>query len=118
MNKIFCWGIIGTGGIANAFTRDLEYVANHKISAVLSRSEQTANQFLTNNNLSDCKVHSDISLFMQDPDIDAVYIATPNTFHCEQAIISLKSKKPVLCEKPIAIDAKETASIIQTSKEI
>ena len=92
MNKIFCWGIIGTGGIANAFTRDLEYVANHKISAVLSRSEQTANQFLLNNNLSDCKVYFDISLFMQDPDIDAVYIATPNTLHCEQAIIALKSK--------------------------
>ena len=117
MNKIFCWGIIGTGGIANAFTRDLEYVANHKTSAVLSRSEQTANQFLTNNNLSDCKVYSDISLFMQDPDIDAVYIATPNTLHCEQALTALKFKKPVLCEKPVAIDTQETLSIIQSSKD-
>ena len=39
-------GIIGTGGIANAFKRDLEYLMGHKISAVLSRSMHTAENFL------------------------------------------------------------------------
>ena len=37
-NEYFRWGIIGTGGIANAFRRDLEYLVGHRVSAVLSRS--------------------------------------------------------------------------------
>ena len=117
MSKSFRWGIIGTGGIANAFAKDLQYLNNHFVSGVLSRSKQSANQFLVNNNISNCKAYCDIHLFMQDPDIDAVYIATPNTLHCEQTITALNSKKPVLCEKPIAMDTKEIVSMIQSSKD-
>ena len=42
-NKEFSWGIFGTGGIANAFTKDLEYLDGHRVSSVLSRSMITAN---------------------------------------------------------------------------
>ena len=43
--KYFNWGIIGTGGIANAFSLDIKYLENHRISAVLSRSIDTAKSF-------------------------------------------------------------------------
>ena len=51
-NEHFRWGIIGTGGIANAFKRDLEYLMGHKISAVLSRSMHTAENFSSNISIS------------------------------------------------------------------
>ena len=43
--KYFNWGIIGTGGIANAFSMDIKYLENHRISAVLSRSIDSAKSF-------------------------------------------------------------------------
>ena len=43
--KYFNWGIIGTGGIANAFSTDIKYLENHRVGAVLSRSIDTAKSF-------------------------------------------------------------------------
>ena len=95
MKQNFRWGIVGTGGIANAFANDLKFVKNHRVSSVLSRSEQAGNQFKAT--ISNCKVHTSIDSFMQDLDIDAVYVATPNTLHCDHTITALNYKKPVLC---------------------
>ena len=113
-NKVFKWGIIGTGGIANAFANDINLLDEHKISAVLSRSKNTAQKFAAQ--LENCKSFVDIKSFVSNNDIDAIYIATPNTYHAEQTIISLKAKKPVLCEKPFAMNAQEVLDMIKTSK--
>ena len=113
-NKVFKWGIIGTGGIANAFANDINLLDEHKISAVLSRSKNTAQKFAAQ--LENCKSFVDIKSFVSNNDIDAIYIATPNTYHAEQTIISLKAKKPVLCEKPFAMNAQEVLDMIETSK--
>jgi len=113
-NKVFKWGIIGTGGIANAFANDINLLDGHKISAVLSRSKYTAQKFAAQ--LENCKSFVDIKSFVSNNDIDAIYIATPNTYHAEQTIISLKAKKPVLCEKPFAMNAQEVLDMIETSK--
>jgi len=67
--------------------------------------------------ITDCKGFDDINVFMNYREIDAVYIATPNTLHCEQTIIALKSKKPVLCEKPFAMNTKEATAMVNAAKE-
>ena len=54
---------------------------------------------------------------MQDPDIDAIYIATPNTLHCEQTITALNAKKPVLCEKPLAVNQKQVEKMISAAEK-
>ncbi len=115
MKQNFRWGIVGTGGIANAFANDLKFVKNHRVSSVLSRAEQTGDQFKAT--ISNCKVHTSIDSFMQDLDIDAVYVATPNTLHCDHTITALNYKKPVLCEKPVAMNAKEIVSMVKSSKD-
>ena len=56
----------------------------------------------------DCKPYDKDKLFFNDSRIDAIYIATPNTFHAGQSINSLEHKIPVLCEKPFAMNLKET----------
>ena len=109
-NKEFRWGIIGTGGIANAFAKDLEYLDGHRVSSVLSRSMITANNFTSG--LKKCNGYDNINSFLDTNYIDAVYIATPNTLHAPQAIMALESGIPVLCEKPFAMNLEEVKSMV------
>ena len=111
----FKWGIIGTGGIANAFARDMEYLDGHMISSVLSRTMTNANNFTSS--LKNCNGYTDMDSFLKDDNLDAVYIATPNTLHSEQTVKALELKKPVLCEKPFAMNLKEVKSMVETSKK-
>ena len=113
-NKEFRWGIIGTGGIANAFVKDLEYLDGHRVSSVLSRSIVTANSFTSD--LKGCNGYDDINSFLDNDYIDAVYIATPNTFHAPQTILALESGIPVLCEKPFAMNLEEVKSMVESSE--
>ena len=68
--KTFNWGIIGTGGIANAFSKDLDLLDNHVVSAVLSRTMSNAQNF--SNNLVNCNAYDNIDSFLKDEDISAV----------------------------------------------
>ncbi|MDA9354344.1 Gfo/Idh/MocA family oxidoreductase, partial [Flavobacteriaceae bacterium] len=56
-------------------------------------------------------------LLVKDPAIDAIYIATPHSFHKEHTILCLQHKKAVLCEKPFAMNLKEVAEMIAVAKE-
>ena len=94
---MFRWGIIGTGGIARAFADDITNLRDHKVCAVLSRNIETAKQF--SHSINDCLGYDNQQAFLNDDNIDAVYVATPNTLHCDQTILALKACKPVLCEK-------------------
>ncbi|MDA9946383.1 Gfo/Idh/MocA family oxidoreductase [Candidatus Marinimicrobia bacterium] len=111
----FNWGIIGTGGIANAFCDDISRLSNHRVSAVLSRSIENAKKFATDR--KDCNPYDNNIAFVNDEKIDAVYVATPNTLHCQQSILAIQSKKPVLCEKPFAMNYDEAFSMISASKQ-
>ena len=113
--KYFNWGIIGTGGIANAFSRDIKYLENHRISAVLSRSIDNAKLFSSDK--PNCTGYDDIDLFLNNSNVDAVYIATPNNLHCDQTVRALNAGKPVLCEKPFSISKKESELMVAASNE-
>ncbi len=112
-DKYFKWGIVGTGGIANAFYKDIKYLENHRISAVFSRSIDTAKSFSSDK--PNCIGYNDIDLFLNNSDVDAVYIATPNNLHCDQTVRALNAGKPVLCEKPFSISKKESEKMIAAS---
>ena len=115
MKKKFKWGIVGTGGIANAFADDLHYLKNHIVDSVLSRSMKTAKKF--SSKYKDCKPFDSEEQFFKIKDIDAIYIATPNTLHADQSIESLKHRIPVLCEKPFSMNLQETQDMVSTSKK-
>ncbi len=53
----------------------------------------------------------------KDANVDAVYIATPHSFHKEHAILCLKNKKAVLCEKPFAMNLQEVEEMITVAKQ-
>ncbi|MDQ6432990.1 Gfo/Idh/MocA family oxidoreductase [Mesorhizobium sp. LHD-90] len=105
----FTWGVVGTGAIARQFADDLDHVAGARIGAVCSRSEAAANGFMAATGTP--KAHAGLAALLADGSIDAVYLATPNSFHAEQALEALRAKKPVLVEKPLATSSGDAARI-------
>ena len=114
-NKTIKWGIIGLGKIANKFATDLATVENTELVAVASRSQENANEFGEKFNVK--KTYNSYEALAKDPEVDAIYIATPHSFHKEHSILCLQNKKAVLCEKPFAMNAQEVAEMIAVAKE-
>lgn len=114
-SKIINWGIIGLGKIADRFATDLTNVKHVNLAAVASRSEERANEFAKQFNAD--KAYDSYLKLAQDPNVDAVYIATPHSFHKEHSILCLKHKKAVLCEKPFAMNLEEVNEMIAVAKE-
>ena len=113
MNTKFNWGIIGTGGIANAFAKDLSYLKDHRIAAVGSRTIINAQNFASK--YSGCVGYASYSELVEDATLDGIYIATPQNFHVEHTILALDAGKPVLCEKPFAINTSEVELMVNTA---
>lgn len=113
--KIINWGIIGAGKIAAKFAIDLEAVPNAKLHGIASRTLDKAKQFALEFYAD--KAYGDYESLASDPAIDAIYIATPHSFHKAHTIMCLNNDKPVLCEKPFAMNFEEVDVMIQLSKK-
>ncbi|MCL2016527.1 MAG: Gfo/Idh/MocA family oxidoreductase [Defluviitaleaceae bacterium] len=105
------FGIIGTGNITTRFIDAANY-ADCELVALYSRTEESGAPFAKNYNIA--KVYTNFSEFAA-ADFTAVYIASPNYIHCEQAILLMQAGKHVLCEKPIASNAAEFAKMLQVA---
>ena len=105
------WGILGTGGIAHEFAADVRSHTEMKISAVGSRSLAKAKEF-------DKEVYPFGSYEeLVTSDVDAIYVATPHQVHAENTILALNAGKPVLCEKPFAINAAQAIDMAAAAKQ-
>ena len=107
------WGLIGTGGIARAFARDLARTSGQIVAAVGSRSLEKAKEFTNAHGGTPCGSYEELVT----SDIDAVYVATPHPMHAPNTILALNHGKPVLCEKPFAVNARESAAMITAARE-
>ncbi len=112
--KTIRWGIIGLGKIANKFAKDIQNVDNCQLYAVASRHQEKANSFAKQYNAT--KAYGDYESLAADPNIDAVYIATPHSSHKEYALLCLNHKKAVLCEKPLAMNSQDVEEMILVAK--
>ncbi len=112
--KTIRWGIIGLGKIANKFAQDIQNVGNCELYAVASRYQEKANSFAKQHNAT--KAYGDYESLASDPNIDAVYIATPHNSHKEYSILCLNHRKAVLCEKPLAMNSQEVEEMIAIAK--
>ena len=108
------WGIIGTGFIARKFAEDYHFVREGRILAVASRSPERAEAFGKKYGLPHC--YGNYESLFQNPEIDAVYIATPHSEHYPHTIQALKHDKAVLCEKPAAVNTKELQAMIDLAR--
>ena len=109
------WGIIGLGKIANKFATDLMTLKNIELVAVASRNQQNSDDFAQKFNAK--KAYNSYLDLAKDNEVDAVYIATPHSFHKEHTLLCLQNKKAVLCEKPFAMNLQEVTEMISVAKE-
>jgi len=105
MAKVFNWGIIGLGKMAHRFADDLLLVPNARLHAVVSSSTDRARAF--SNKYKVPYAYGNYGDIVLVPDLDAVYIASSNSYHCAHTLLCLKHNIPVLCEKPFAMNAVE-----------
>jgi predicted dehydrogenase len=112
--KITRWGLIGPGNIAKDFARDLQFVSTpQRIQAVLGDDWSHTQNFAKEFNVP--QVFFDLETFIENADIDIVYITTPHTLH-KVVRTCLENKIPVLCEKPMSINAGLCSELITASR--
>lgn len=99
------FAIIGSSSISEKFIDALKSTKECNVYALLSREINRGKEFAKKFNIE--KVYTNIEELLNDSKIDAVYIASPNGKHFEQAKLSLEAKKNVICEKPIVPTVKE-----------
>jgi predicted dehydrogenase len=109
------WGILGTGSIANTFATDLRLTDSGVVTAVGSRSQESADEFADAFDITNR--HASYEALVVDPDVDVIYVATPHPMHRDNAILALKAGKHVLVEKPFTMNAVEAREIVQVARE-
>ncbi|KPB02490.1 Gfo/Idh/MocA family protein [Ahrensia marina] len=107
--KLWNWGIIGTGSIARKFADDLSQVASARKAAVFSRTMENADHFASQHDVA--QSFDDLNAFLTQADLDIVYIATPHVAHLEQALAAINAGKNVLIEKPISMKSEDVRTI-------
>ena len=108
----FSWGILGPGGIAQAFAKDLTFIEGHTIGAVGSRSLTNAQSFAKTFGGT---AYGSYEELVADSSVDAIYVATPHPAHHDNVILALNAGKPVLCEKPFAVNAQQAQAMVDTA---
>ena len=104
------WGILATGWIADLFVKDL-LMDGHTVSAVGSRRKAAAETFAQRFGIG--RAHGSYEALCNDPEVDAIYVATPHPMHAENALMALNAGKHVLIEKPFTINAREAQRIVE-----
>ncbi|XZF76985.1 Gfo/Idh/MocA family protein [Bacillus sp. AL-1R] len=109
------FGVIGTNRITDKFIQDSYGIKEFALSAVYSRTDSKAKEFASKYNVK--SVFTDLESMAKSDIIDAVYIASPNSLHAEQAILFMKNGKHVLCEKAIASNSAELQEMLLTAQK-
>lgn len=116
MNKTINWGIIGCGDVTEiksgpAFNK----VPKSRLVAVMRRNAEKAKDYAQRHGVE--KWYSNADELINDPDVNAIYVATPPFYHEEYVIKAMRAGKTVYVEKPMAVDASSAKKIEQVAKQ-
>ena len=109
------FGIIGTGRISDWVLKGAVLEPRFEAAAVCSRSIERAKAFGDAHGIP--KAYQDSEEMASDPELDAIYIGTPNHTHHDLAILCMRKGKHVMCEKPLASNAREVEEMIEVARE-
>lgn len=107
------WGIVGPGRIAHVFARDMQYVGHAELVAVAARDGRRAAQFAAQYGIAES--HEGYDALFENPAVDAVYVATPHSYHLEHCSTAMRAGKAVLCEKPLVVSPDECRRLIDVA---
>jgi predicted dehydrogenase len=94
---------------------DLRLTDSGVVSAVGSRSQGSADRFADEFGIEGR--HPSYESLVGDPGVDVIYVATPHPMHRDNAILALRAGKPILVEKPFAMNAAEATEIVAVARE-
>ena len=111
------WGILATGTIAKKFASTVEQMGaeGKQLVAVGSRHLESAQAFAQQYGIPCC--YDSYEALAADPEVEAIYIATPNTLHYENCKLCLEQGKHVLCEKPFTISPEQAQELYRGLKD-
>lgn len=115
MEQPIHWGILGLGKIARSFATDLVLVPDARLHAVASRDQAKSESFAAE--FGAAKAYTSYAEMLADPEVQAVYIATPHTLHLEHSLMAIRAGKHVLCEKPMGINTYQVQQLIDAARE-
>lgn len=109
------WGIMAPGRIAHAFARAVDVGTDSRVVAVGSRSLERAQAFAETHGVP--AAHGSYEEVAADPEVDAVYIASPHSGHLEHALLAIEAGKAVLVEKPITRSGAEARRLFDAAAQ-
>ena len=109
------WAVAGTGGITARTLPDLALTENLEVVAVSSRTQPRADTFASEFGIP--RSYGTYQAMLADPDVDLVYICTPNGSHFAMAAQAIQAGKHVLCEKPLTVNAAQASRLADLAQE-
>lgn len=109
------WGILAVGTIAAKFADTINHMDGQELTACASRSAEKADAFAQKFGIP--HAWASYEQLVQDPDVEAIYIATPNNLHAENCRLCLNAGKHVLCEKPLTPARAEGEQLFALAEE-
>lgn len=114
--KQISWGFIGCGEVTEKKSGPaFNAVEGSHIEAVMSRSERHAKTYAVKHHIR--KWYTDAQELIDDPDVNAIYIATPPSSHATYAIMAMRAGKPVYVEKPLASSYVDCVRVNRVSEQ-
>ena len=108
------FGVIGLGKIAHTFLKCCNYL-NVPIEGVASRSLENAKKYQEEYHAK--HAYGSYKELLENPDVDAIYLATPHGLHYEQIKMILEYNKPILVEKAFCMNTKEAEEVLKLAEE-
>ncbi|MBQ9668151.1 MAG: Gfo/Idh/MocA family oxidoreductase [Prevotella sp.] len=114
--KILKWGFIGCGDVVERKSGPaFQMIDGSTVVAVMSRTAEKARSYAERHGIS--RWYTDAQQLIDDPEVNAVYVATPPSSHATFAIMAMKAGKPVYVEKPLAATYDDCARINHVSEQ-
>ena len=108
-------GLMGTGNIAGMMANTVNGMKGAVLYAAASRTEEKAQAFAKQYGVK--KAYGSYEAMLKDDRVDLVYIATPHSEHYANAMLCIKYKKPVLCEKAFTANAKQAREVLEYAEQ-
>ena len=114
--KTIGWGIIGCGNVTEVKSGPgFQKAHNSSLVAVMRRTGHLAADYARRHGIP--KWYDDAHALINDPNVDAVYVATPHTLHYQNTVEAIRARKHVLCEKPFTVGVREARNLFHMAEQ-
>ena len=109
------WGVAGLGWVAGDFVLPAMVQAGVRLAACVGSSPEKSQAFAQRFGFA--RAHPDLDALLRDPEVDAVYLALPNSLHHAAVLAAARAKKHILCEKPFAMSVAHAREMVAACRE-